>query len=179
MSAASQFRRSALVLLVLLVSAAAPDRVVASATATNQKDFELVGFELLAAFNYVPPSYETMVPGAPPASAEAAPKNQIPDYVRELDAKKISITGFMLPTKFKNGKVTEFLLMKDQSGCCFGAMPRINEWIIVRMMQGGIPPLMDIPLTLLGKLKVGELYEEGYLSGIYQLEGEQLLDVKG
>lgn len=146
-----------------------------------KKEFEAVGFELLAAFNYVPPGYEQMVPGAPPPAAEpkdGKPKDQIPGYVRELNGKKISVAGFMLPTKFKDGKVTEFLLMKDQSGCCFGAMPRINEWIIVKMTQGGIPPLMDIPLTLVGGFKVGEVFEEGYLSGIYQLDGEKLLDPK-
>jgi len=140
-------------------------------------DFVRVGFEVLASFNYTPPGYESMGAAAPDATA--TPKNQIPDSVRKFDAKKISITGFMLPTKFKDGKVTEFLLMKDQSGCCFGAMPRINEWIIVKMTQGGIPPLMDIPLTLVGQFKVGEVFEEGYLSGIYQLDGEKLLEVKG
>lgn len=149
----------------------------AAEPASGKKDFERVGFELLAAFNYVPPGYES---GGAPAEAakDAKPKDQIPDYVRKLDAQKIAITGFMLPTKFKDGKVTEFLLMKDQSGCCFGAMPRINEWIIVKMGNGGIPPLMDVPLTLVGQLKVGEVFEEGYLSGIYQLAGEKLLEVK-
>lgn len=142
-----------------------------------EKPFEPVGFEVLASFNYTPPGYESMGAAAPDATA--VPKDQIPAAVRKFDAKKIAITGFMLPTKFKDGKVTEFLLMKDQSGCCFGAMPRINEWIIVRMTQGGIPPLMDIPLTLGGQFKVGEVFEEGYLSGIYQLDGEKLLEVKG
>lgn len=140
-------------------------------------DFVRVSFEVLASFNYTPPGYESMGAAAPDATA--VPKDQIPELVRKFDAKKVSITGFMLPTKFKDGKVTEFLLMKDQSGCCFGAMPRINEWIIVRMTQGGIPPLMDIPLTLGGRFKVGEVFEEGYLSGIYQLDGEKLLEVKG
>lgn len=148
--------------------------------ADEKKEFEPVDFGLLAAFNYVPPGYETMVPGAPPPAADPSgkPKDQIPGFVRKLDAKKVSVTGFMLPTKFKDGKVTEFLLMKDQSGCCFGAMPRINEWIIVKMTNGGIPPLMDVPLTLVGQLKVGEVFEEGYLSGIYQLAGEKLLEAK-
>jgi len=84
----------------------------------------------------------------------------------------------MLPTKFKDGRVTEFLLMKDQSGCCFGAMPRINEWIIVKMGAGGLAPLMDTPLTLVGRLKVGEVFEEGYLSGLYELAGERLLSTE-
>lgn len=158
-------------------SALAADATAAPAAAEKQ-EFERVDFGLLAAFNYVPPGYETMVPGAPPPAANAKPQDQIPDFVRALDAKKVAVTGFMLPTKFKDGKVTEFLLMKDQSGCCFGAMPRINEWIIVKMGNGGIPPLMDVPLTLIGQLKVGEVFEEGYLSGIYQLNGERMLDVK-
>ncbi len=146
----------------------------ADAPAADKKEFERVGFELLAAFNYVPPGYDV----AGNAVKEDKPKDQIPDYVRKLDTQKIAVTGFMLPTKFKDGKVTEFLLMKDQSGCCFGAMPRINEWIIVKMGNGGIPPLMDTPLTLVGQLKVGEVFEEGYLSGIYQLAGEKLLETK-
>jgi len=145
--------------------------------AEEKKDFERIGFELLAAFNYQPPGMDGSGASGD-AAKDAKPKDQIPDYVRKLDAQKIAVTGFMLPTKFKDGKVTEFLLMKDQSGCCFGAMPRINEWIIVKMGNGGIPPLMDVPLTLVGQLKVGEVFEEGYLSGIYQLAGEKLLEVK-
>lgn len=145
---------------------------VASASEAKEKAFEPLGFEVLASFHYAVPGFD-----APADASAAQAKGQIPESVRKLDAKTIAITGFMLPTKFQDGKVTEFLLMKDQSACCFGAMPRINEWIIVRMGQGGIPPLMDVPLTLGGKLKVGELYEEGYLSAIYQLEGEKLLKV--
>lgn len=147
-------------------------------TSGAKNEFERVEFSLLGAFNYVPPGYETGTPDGKAAPADAKPKDQIPDFVRKLDAKKVAITGFMLPTKFKDGKVTEFLLMKDQSSCCFGVMPRINEWVTVKMANGGIPPLMDTPLTLVGQLKVGEVFEEGYLSGIYQLAGEKLLETK-
>lgn len=147
---------------------------VAPLRAQETPAFEPLGFEVLASFHYAVPGFD-----APGDAAAAQAAGRIPDAVRQLDAKNVAITGFMLPTKFQDGKVTEFLLMKDQSGCCFGAMPRINEWIIVRMGQGGIPPLMDVPLTLGGKLKVGELYEEGYLSAIYQLEGQELLKVSG
>jgi hypothetical protein len=160
------------------LSVRAADIAGSPAPAAEHKEFERVEFSLLGAFNYVPPGYETGAPDAKPASADAKPKDQIPDFVRKLDAKKVAITGFMLPTKFKDGKVTEFLLMKDQSSCCFGVMPRINEWVTVKMGNGGVPPLMDTPITLVGKLKVGEVFEEGYLAAIYQLEGERLLDTK-
>jgi len=39
----------------------------------------------------------------------------------------------------------------------------------------GVQPLMDVPVTIVGTLKVGESYENGYLVGIYQLDGEKLL----
>lgn len=153
---------------------AGPAKDEAQATNPDTKGFERVGFELLAAFNYKAPSYNAVAPAAdapPPATPD-----QIPDYVRALDKKKIAVTGFMLPTKFKDGRVTELLLMKDQSGCCFGAMPRINEWIIVKMSNGGVPPLMDVPLTFVGTLQVGEVFEEGYLAGVYQLAGEKMIE---
>jgi hypothetical protein len=39
----------------------------------------------------------------------------------------------MVPVKIEKGMTTDFLLVKDQSLCCFGRMPRMNEWIGVRM----------------------------------------------
>lgn len=167
----------AAVLCLPLAAWAAPaaDAAPPAAAAAAATDFERVGFELLAAYNYQPAGDPAPAPEAKPAEPA---KDQIPDFVRALDAKKIAVTGYMLPTKFKDGRVTEFLLMKDQSGCCFGAMPRINEWIIVKMGAGGLAPLMDVPLTLVGRLKVGEVFEEGYLSGLYELAGERLLSTE-
>jgi len=40
----------------------------------------------------------------------------------------VAVTGFMLPTKMDKGLVTEFLLVKESMMCCYGVMPKINEW---------------------------------------------------
>ena len=130
--------------------------------------YENVGFDRLAAYSYTPPETET-----------AGPSNQIPDRIKALDQKKVAVTGFMLPTKMDKGLVTEFLLVKDPMMCCYGVMPRINEWIVVKMVTGGVKPLMDIPITFEGKLKVGEMFENGYLTGVYLLEGDKMAGVKG
>ena len=38
----------------------------------------------------------------------------------------MTIKGFMLPLKVEKGVVTELLIMRDQSMCCYGVTPKIN-----------------------------------------------------
>ena len=136
--------------------------------------YEKVGFDRLAAFTFTPPEQE-----AGPSAQTAQMPDQIPEKVKALNDQKVAVTGFMLPVKMDGGLVKEFLLVKDPMMCCYGVMPRINEWIVVRMTGAGVKPLMDVPITFEGKLKVGEMYENGYLTGIYLLEGEKMGDAKG
>lgn len=137
--------------------------------AADDKPIE-VGFERLAAFDFTAPSDES---GAKEADA------QIPASVKELDAKKVAVTGFMLPVKMDQGLVTEFLLVRDPMMCCYGVMPKVNEWVVVKMNGKGVAPLMDVPVTFEGTLAVGQLYESGYLTGLYLLKGDRLVKEKG
>jgi hypothetical protein len=130
-----------------------------------------IGFERLASFTFNPPPFDPAKPNEQPASAA----DQIPQSIKDLSGKNAVVTGFMLPVK-NNGKgqITEFLLMRDAMMCCYGVVPNINEWVIVRMTNGGVQALQDIPLAVFGKLHVKEQYENGYLSGIYVLEAEKV-----
>ncbi len=145
--------------LLSLVGAA----VLRAAEPAKADGYENVGFDRLASFSYTPPEAE----GAKPA-------DQIPAPIKALDQRKVAVTGFMLPTKMDKGLVTEFLLVKDAMMCCYGAMPKINEWVVVKMMKGGVKPLMDLPITFEGRLRVGEMFENGYLTGVYLLEGDRM-----
>ncbi|HEY8994218.1 MAG TPA: DUF3299 domain-containing protein [Lacunisphaera sp.] len=127
------------------------------------------GFDKLASFEFTPPE--------DPAKAAAADA-QIPERVRKLDAKKVTVTGFMLPVKMESGLVTEFLLMKDQTGCCYGVMPKVTEWVVVKMAGKGVAPMMDVPITFEGTLSVGQIYESGYLTGLYLLKGDRRVQNK-
>jgi hypothetical protein len=80
----------------------------------------------------------------------------------------------MLPLKVEGGLVTEMLIMRDQSMCCYGAVPKINEWVSVKMSSKGVKPVMDQPVTFFGKLKIGAIRENGYLVGIYAMDGEKI-----
>jgi hypothetical protein len=129
-----------------------------------------VGFDKLASFEFVAPPDESKA-----REAEA----QIPEKVRAYDDKKVTVTGFMLPVKMHEGLVTEFLLVKDAMMCCYGAMPKVNEWVVVKMNGKGVAPLMDVPITFEGTLQVGQIYEGGYLTGLYLLKGDRRVESKG
>ena len=132
--------------------------------------YEGVSFDKLASFAYE-------VPLDPVTNkVELAKLNaQIPARIKSLDKKLVAIRGFMLPLKVENGLVTELLIMRDQSMCCFGTVPKINEWINIRMAGDGVQPIMDQSITLMGQLKVGEVLENDYLVGIYEMEGDRMI----
>ena len=131
--------------------------------------YERVGFDRLASYEFTPPESE----------AAAAAANQIPEKIRALDQQRVAVTGFMLPVKMDKGLVTEFLLVKDPMLCCYGIMPKINEWVVVKMTTSGVKALMDVPITFEGRLRVGAMFENGYLTGVYLLEGERMAETKG
>lgn len=145
----------------------------AAATTPSAKtdgEFAEVGFDFLAGFEYAMPDETNVSTNAPAAPA----KEQIPQTVKALDKKRVALKGFMLPLKVEGGLITELLIMRDQSMCCYGTVPKINEWVSVKMVNKGVKPVMDQAVTLYGALKVGEMYENGYLVGIYQMDGEKM-----
>ena len=163
-----------LALLVLPSRLGAADDIGSSAPEVENGYLRL-GFDRLAAYKFVAPAYDPAAdPKAPPVTGE----EQIPASVRGWSGKKAIVTGFMLPVKMDGALVTEFLLVKDPMMCCYGVIPNMNEWVVVKMVKGGVRPLMDVPISFYGELKVGAMFENGYMTGIYLLEGEKMGDVK-
>ena len=134
-------------------------------------DYSVISFDKLASFAYEVPDD----PITDPKAKAVIEKNIIPKAVTDFHKKKIALKGYMLPLKVEGGKITEMLIMRDQSMCCYGTVPKINEWVSVRMPKDkGVKPIMDVPITIFGTLKVGEVLENGYLVGIYELDGDRL-----
>ena len=146
--------------------------VAVNLSAADEGAYEKVGFDRLANYRFVPPS-----PDVGEDDARSQGEQQIPEEIRALNGKKTLVTGYMLPVRLESGKVTEFLLVKDPSMCCFGTVPAMNEWVVVKMKTGGVAPLMDVPISFYGVLKVGPTFENGYMTGIYELVGERVGEV--
>ncbi|MBD50804.1 MAG: hypothetical protein CMB08_02635 [Euryarchaeota archaeon] len=132
--------------------------------------YKTVSFDKLASF-----AYEVPLDPVTNKVELAKLNSQIPEVIKKFDKKAVAIRGFMLPLKVENGKVTELLIMRDQSMCCFGTVPKINEWISIKMEGDGVDPIMDQAVTLMGQLMVGEVLENEYLVGIYEMLGDKMI----
>ena len=139
---------------------------------------EKLGFETLAGFPFE--VTREMADGAKDlAAASAATRAKIPSAVQALDNHFVAIRGFLLPLKMNNGLTIEFLLLRNQSMCCFGSVPKVNEWIAVQPHGEGVKPSLDQPITVIGRLQVGEIRENGYLVGIYRMGAEKVIMHEG
>ncbi|HSC35857.1 MAG TPA: DUF3299 domain-containing protein [Thermodesulfobacteriota bacterium] len=100
----------------------------------------------------------------------------IPEKVKELSGKTVSVTGFMLPIDFDAEGVRSFMMLNHRKGCCFDSMPRVNEFVYVQMPEGKSTKYMtDIPLRVTGKL---EVVNENLVGGIYSMTADRVEVVK-
>lgn len=99
----------------------------------------------------------------------------IPPQVRAYDGRRVTITGFVLPLRTKRGLVTEFLLLRDQGACCFGPRTQINHFIRVKYAPG-LKHGAAVPWEVSGTIRVGEVFVQGYLTGIYHMDAERVVE---
>ena len=131
----------------------------------DSEGYESLDFTILGEFDY--PVYVKIKEG------EELPV--IPDEVRAWDGKEVVVTGFMNPVRFDREGVSEFLLVKDILGCCFGATPRMNHWIRVRMKEGERAKFYAYDqLTVFGTIEVSEEIEDGYVMSVYRMTVDHL-----
>lgn len=123
----------------------------------------VVDFAELAGFAYTPPADGA----AWPADTQAG----IPEAVRNLDGRRVSVRGFMLPIKLESGRVTQFLILRNHMACCYGVVPAPNDWIVANS-RAGVLSRQDTAAIHTGVLRVGARREEGFFIGIYVLEIE-------
>lgn len=139
---------------------------------TVKDGFIRLGYDKLSSFKYdVYEAYSETNSGRALIKSD----DVIPPLVKAYDGKRVTVTGFVLPLRTKRGLVTEFLLLRDQGTCCFGAQAQINHFIRVRYPPGfkhGLP----VPWNVSGTIRVGENYIQGYLTGIYQLDAERVVE---
>jgi hypothetical protein len=130
------------------------------------------GFDKLSAFKYdVYEVYSETNSGRAPLRSD----DVIPPEIKSYDGKRVMVSGYVLPLRTRRGVVTEFLLLRDQGTCCFGARAQINHFMRVSF-PAGIKPADPVSWTVRGKLQVGEVYVQGYLTGIYNLDAESAVE---
>jgi hypothetical protein len=153
--------------LLPLIAAASPSQLVIPEPEVDGGYLKL-GFDRLSSYKFIAPEFD---PVANPKATPPTGEDQIPPIVKGWNGKKAIVTGFMLPTKLSDGKAVVFLLMANQMACCYGTVPNMNDWVIVRNPKG-VPVTQDVPISFKGTFKVSATFESGYMTGIYELEAE-------
>lgn len=139
----------------------------APAAAPKEVDGHLqLEFARLSDFKIEAPAYD---PAVKPERALAAVEKQIPEAIKQFDGRRTQLTGFMLPVKMEGQLVSQFLLLRDQMMCCYGVVPRMNDWIVVYAAKP-VRFTPDVPVSFRGKLRVKAMEEQGFITGIYLLE---------
>jgi hypothetical protein len=121
-----------------------------------------VDFELLTSYEY---EWSTTTGEASGDEAE-----RIPFEVRALDRAKVFIRGYMQPIDFDKDGVKSFLLTNIPGGCCFGMIPRLNEWVDVTMPEGKHAEYTYFdPIEIRGRLLVGEAKSGEVVTALYRM----------
>lgn len=138
------------------------------------RDFQPVSFAYLSSFEYDVPDPFTLKGMKEEEISKLS--EQIPDYIKRLDSKKIAVKGFMVPIDVEGEGVKSFILTYSQMMCCFGQMPWYNEWVYVEMTDGKPASFYnDTPITVSGTLDVGEEIEDGFVISLYRMKAENVI----
>ncbi|TWT45481.1 hypothetical protein RAS1_19060 [Phycisphaerae bacterium RAS1] len=137
---------------------------------TAEGGYRAVSFDLLAGFQYA--SY---IADEAPEGDSATPPRVIPPEVETLHDRKVDVTGFMIPIELEKDRAKSFLLVKDRLICCFGRMPKPNEWIFVEMEGRATADMVsDVPATVRGTIEIREEIRDGVVMGLYNMKGESV-----
>ncbi len=168
---------------------AAPAPIDASRTGPNV-DIALRGKPLRSAPEAKPaPAGGSTVVAAPPAANATANEwtaldvadlsnfdyedggQDIPPEIQAWNGKQVQIHGYMNPTRFTKEGVAEFMLTAFPGACCFGSIPRLNEWVVVRMPEGqSTEYAYYAPIAVQGVLEVGEEVVDDVVQSLFRMQ---------
>jgi len=144
---------------------------------TKDGKFYKVSFGALGSYEYKIPDPDELREAEDPAKVIG---DQIPEPLKKLDEQEVVIVGFMVPIEVtREGEVKSFALTQNQSFCCFGVPPGMNEWLMVKMEEGHTAEFtLDLPVAAFGKLQVGEEVEDGYVMSVYRMGATEVIDAQ-
>lgn len=135
----------------------------------EKNGYREVRFELLTSYDYEWSQTTGIV--APGAIGGA----QIPPEVRALDKAKVYVVGYMQPIDFDNSGVKTFLLTNYPGGCCFGMVPRLNEWVEVTLAgDERVEYSYFDAIEIFGALEVGEAKSGEVVTSLYRMTPDKV-----
>ena len=101
--------------------------------------------------------------------------DHFPDWLKQLDGKKIRMRGFMYPAMKAEG-LTGFVFTRDTGACCFGPNPYIFLRARVKMTKGETTDYIHMrPFDVEGVFRIEPIADEGELLQLYRIEDARIL----
>ncbi|MBY0528289.1 MAG: DUF3299 domain-containing protein [Gemmataceae bacterium] len=89
-------------------------------------------------------------------------KPTFPKYLKELDGKQISLSGFMQPLG-EDAELSSFMLIEYPVGCWFCEIPEMTALVFVEMPRGKTAALTRGLVKITGTLQLNATDPEGFL----------------
>ena len=103
-----------------------------------------------------------------PVIAEAP--HLMPDWLKNLDGRRIRIRGFMYPNMLETG-IKQFVLARDNQICCFGRDPKLYDVFGVQMRNGETTDyILGRPFDVVGVFHIQPIIEEGEIYQLYAID---------
>lgn len=142
-------------------------------------------FRMLSGFKYVDPAtvWDFTGDGNPGKKKDQGEKpkrdyaNQVPAKIRALTGRQVGISGYMMPLDFNAGMTKKFLLVATNPHCLYCQPPNVNEFIVVTMRdEKAVAYKAGVPVIVTGKMTVREDREDGIVTSLYHLDGDQTME---
>jgi hypothetical protein len=131
-------------------------------------EYKRVSFAVLANYNYNDKEpWETNPHKATPSG--------IPPEIWQLDGQKLMITGLVMPLVWEKDGTNEFMLTVSIDLCSYGASPRINELMYVKMTGGRKVLVSQMTVyKVKGTFHLKETVEDGRVTLLYSMDAESV-----
>ena len=105
---------------------------------------------------------------------DAGTNEDIPLRYRQLDGKRVLMTGQMWDPYAADGRIRAFTLVYSISNCCFNGPPKVQHFI-----QATVPPGQTVDycgdfVDVIGVLHVGVESAEGHVQSVYRVDVEKV-----
>jgi len=101
--------------------------------------------------------------------------SHFPDWLSELDGKRVRIRGFMFPTYEASG-ITRFTMARDNGICCFVRKPKIYDIIDIQLAEGEETDYIEgRPFDVEGIFRIEPEADETELYRLYKIDNAKVL----
>lgn len=96
-------------------------------------------------------------------------RDMLTDDINEMEGKRISIRGFILPNGTRQSGNRKFILVRDNKECCFGPGAALYDCVLVKLRKDHEVDFTVRPVTVEGTLQLKELEIGGRTMAIYRM----------